>query len=372
MPMITVREAEQADNPGLLALTRATPMDGRVSIRIDRDPDFFALVRLRGRGKTFVAIVDGRIVACFSVTYRTVFVNAQPRTIGHMGDLKLDPRHRGQRVLFRILRAAFDYMDTQDVNMYACVAARGNERVMSLLRSRLFLPEWRSAGNFRVYQMLPAFFRRRDPAGGRYAIALAGNSEIAAVCDLCNGFNASYQLAPVLDGTALRAPETPPSVQPPCRVFTARHDGAIVATLSALDLANVKQIYVAGVSSPMRFLLRALGAARRFIPRLAVPQMGAPLKALFLRNAAYAPGHGEALRALLAHIRHLAFREGYSLVTIGIHEHDPLGFMVSGVPRYAFQSTLLLATRPGPNIARDPALIDSVLGGIPAEDFSVA
>jgi hypothetical protein len=347
-------------------------MEGPIQVRIDRAPDFFNLVRLRGIGKTFVALADGEIAACFSLTYRSVFIGGSPTTVGYMCDLKVNPDYRATRALVGVLRAGIDYAASQDVNIYVCVTAKGNQRITPLLRRRLFLPDWCSGGDFNVYQILPRpGFGTGSPRAG-YAVSLAAGSEDAELCEFCNRFNAAYQLAPVLDAAALRAPDVPRGATPLCRVFTARIGGELVATLSAVDLVSVKQLYFSRVSAGLGLALKLASFARRVIPRLPVPQAGEPLKALFLRNAAYAGGHSSALRLLLTHIRRVAFQEGYAVVTIGIHERDPLRFMVKRVPRYAFKSTLLLSLVGKPRAAPDPGLIKQVLSGIPAEDFSVA
>src|SRR5580698_2361018 len=53
---IEIRPATQADNEGLLALSPATPMARTIALRIDRDPDFFALLRMRSESIVYVAV----------------------------------------------------------------------------------------------------------------------------------------------------------------------------------------------------------------------------------------------------------------------------------------------------------------------------
>ena len=89
--MISIQEATLNDNLELLALTQATPMNGVISLRIDRSPAFFQLLKLRGTGKVFIARADGRIVGCISVAYRSVFVDGKPQRDGYVGDLKVHP-----------------------------------------------------------------------------------------------------------------------------------------------------------------------------------------------------------------------------------------------------------------------------------------
>src|SRR3984957_8348684 len=85
---VEIREAGEADNEGLLTLTRITPMAGTISLRTDREPDFFALLRLRGKSKVFVAVRGREVVGCLSVALRTAYISAVPQTIAYIGDMK--------------------------------------------------------------------------------------------------------------------------------------------------------------------------------------------------------------------------------------------------------------------------------------------
>ena len=102
---IEVRAATEADNDALLALTRATPMTGSIWLRIDRDPDFFRLLRLRGEGVVFVAARGREVLACISGSLRTAYVSGKPETVGYVGDMKVHPRFAGSRLVLRVIRA---------------------------------------------------------------------------------------------------------------------------------------------------------------------------------------------------------------------------------------------------------------------------
>ena len=95
-----------ADNEGLLVLTRLTPMSGRIALRIDRDPDFFALVRHRGQSEVFVALRDGEVAASFSITLAEVYAGGRVRRGAYIADLKARPGLSFTRVLPRLLHTA--------------------------------------------------------------------------------------------------------------------------------------------------------------------------------------------------------------------------------------------------------------------------
>ena len=62
--MIIIRQAGQEDNSALVALARQTPMGGTISVRVDRDPDFFRMIRARGGG-IVLAACEGRQIAAW-------------------------------------------------------------------------------------------------------------------------------------------------------------------------------------------------------------------------------------------------------------------------------------------------------------------
>ena len=60
-----IREATPEDNNQLLDLTSQTPMQGFLSLRIDRNPDFFSLLELRGASVTLIAEYDKKILSLY-------------------------------------------------------------------------------------------------------------------------------------------------------------------------------------------------------------------------------------------------------------------------------------------------------------------
>ena len=88
---IEIREAVQADNQALLELTRMTPMAGNISLRIDRDPDFFALPRARGETVVFVATCEGKVIGCMSASIHAAYIDGAIENVAHATDLKVHP-----------------------------------------------------------------------------------------------------------------------------------------------------------------------------------------------------------------------------------------------------------------------------------------
>jgi hypothetical protein len=87
--MITYRLATHNDNQQLIELTASSGMPGEISLRIDRKPDFFSLLNMRGETKVFVALEDDKIIGSLCVSLQQVYVGGEIFPFYYVGDLKV-------------------------------------------------------------------------------------------------------------------------------------------------------------------------------------------------------------------------------------------------------------------------------------------
>lgn len=57
-----------------MELTASTVMTGEVGLRIDRNPDFFELIKLRGKSKVFIAEENQNIISSLCVSLQNVYL----------------------------------------------------------------------------------------------------------------------------------------------------------------------------------------------------------------------------------------------------------------------------------------------------------
>src|SRR5262245_23014681 len=99
--------AGPADGGEIRRLLRENPMSGRISISLEREPDYFADAYLPGEAKqTVIARENGRAVCVGSCTVRQRFVNGEPARIGYLGGLRLDAPQAGR---FDIVRRGYEF-----------------------------------------------------------------------------------------------------------------------------------------------------------------------------------------------------------------------------------------------------------------------
>src|SRR5678816_698051 len=102
---VHVREAVHDDDAALRAIAVSCPMEGDITLRITRDPDFFQLNRLEGsRWRVGVAEVDGRVVGCVMGAERSAFLHGVEQRTMYAGDLKVLPTMRGTGVADALIR----------------------------------------------------------------------------------------------------------------------------------------------------------------------------------------------------------------------------------------------------------------------------
>ena len=359
---IVIREAVEGDNATLLALTQSTPMAGNISLRIDRDPDFFALLRLRGEGKVYVAVRGREVIGCISAALRTAYVSGVPETVAYVGDMKVHPRFSGTRIALRLIQTLEAHLRSVGIDLCFSVVADGNQRVMPLFEGRLGIPRWASLGRFLVDELIPSPFLGRSR---QHCIESAEAADLPAITMLLERFQRSRQFAPQLSKDDLARTLSGQREEPFSKMLVARNRGSIVATLSLHDTREVKRNVLIDASASLRCALALLRIAAAPLPGFRVPRIGEPLRVLYARFVACEEGHEQALQALVAMARAEAFRRRFTFLVIGLHERDPLRSLVRGIPRFTF-SSLALAT----SLTR-PERLESLATGIPFEDFAL-
>lgn len=338
----SIRIATEADNESLLALTRLTPMAGTIALRIDRDPDFFALLRHRGENAAvFVAEKDGAIIGCVSVAFLQTYVAGAVQPVAYVADLKVHPAHAGTRLVLRLLEMLRWHIEAHGVDLVFSVAAAGNEHVMPLFAGRAGISRFVSAGRFIVDELFGSpFFSTRSTIGE------ATNAEREEIDRLLDDFHRSRELAPVTRQTGEGI-----------ATLVAREASRIVATLDLFDPTPLKRNVLLGAPPVTRLLLRLLR------PLGEMPRLGEAVRLAYIRRFACAPGHVHALMALVHHARRVAKRHHFTFTAIGLHERDPLRQIVLGIPRFSFTSCAFVTSLGGSKV------VDQIANGIPFVDF---
>ena len=190
-PEIVYRRASTKDNLQLLELTRKSGMSGDIALRTDRDPDFFALVKMRGPSVVFVALDGDRIVGSISVTGETVWIEGQKESLFYISDFKVSPGHRNQGIGFQLTQEVVRYLEANDADLALLHVAKGNKRPFVFFSDRGEYPDFENIGNFTIYQYLGKNAKSRNPG-----FTFKNISPTDEVLNFINAFYRRYCLAP--------------------------------------------------------------------------------------------------------------------------------------------------------------------------------
>ena len=349
-----IRIAKASDNAGLLALTHATPMKGSITLRIDRQPDFFRLTDLRGDSMTFVAARGERVIGCISASRQKCFVGGVMRDVFYIADLKIDPEFAGTPTAFRLLRSLGGAVRATDVDLAITVISHGNARAVQLLDGRLGLPRWQSAGSFHVAELLPRAFKPR----GAYVIRPAAEEDAPSIAKLINDVHCARELAAVVSAQDVIPGER-------SRPIVALIGGEVVAAIVLYDVNDAKQNVVIDASPSVRLSLRLLQAGELLLRSFRAPRIARPIRVLYVRWPACKPQHPGALHQLIEHARRAAYVDHYSFAVVGFHERDPMREAATAFPRLTFRSDAYVASLGG---STD---LGPILRGTPCFDYAI-
>jgi hypothetical protein len=148
---VTFSLAEECDDAGIRALLRNNPMRGRISISLEREPNYFADADWPGQTKqTIIARETGRIVCVGACTAQNRFANGVSRRVGYLGGLRLDESCAGR---FDILRRGYEFFrelqEDDPADFYFTSIASDNERARRFLqRGFKGMPKYEFVGEF--------------------------------------------------------------------------------------------------------------------------------------------------------------------------------------------------------------------------------
>ncbi|MDQ3950704.1 MAG: GNAT family N-acetyltransferase [Gemmatimonadota bacterium] len=358
-PALAVRDATEADNDALVALAAACPMEGDVTLRMDRAPDFFALNRLEGDAwRVGIACdADDRMIGCVAVARRPAWLNGVETTTGYVGDLKVHPRARRSGAADLLSRYAADTSAAlcgEDARVLVTILA-GNARMERRARGPRGTPVLARFATLEV-AAVPLLWERRERVAG-LAIRSATDADCEAMAALWGGIAPGRQLAPAVDAASLAAwIGRAPGLTFSDYLLAQDARGRLRGFLGVWDQASFKQMRVVSYSRRLAVARRAINLVAPLAGVAELPTPGNALPALATTHVC--ANDAATLRALLleAYRRHRGGRHAF--LTLGLDVRDPLRAALRGL---LAPPTLVHAYVTSPRGAAEPEL----LAGLP-------
>ena len=349
--MIKIREATESDNPGLINLTSLTPMKGEISIRIDRHPDFFRLLRLRGTCIVYVMEKDQEIIGSFSAAEVKCFINGKESIVHYIGDLKIHPTIQKTVYTVRLIYVLYDHLLKKGADIVFCTVANGNDEVLPFFNGRAGLPIFKNIGIFTVFQMIPF-----PQAGINDHYHIEQTTVDNDLLSLYNEYSKNYQFGHLLDKCSLDSAIN----------YSIKLDGDYKAAISLVDVGDAKQNVIIKLPTPIRIIVNFINSISRIVPFFHLPRPNEPIKILYVKAFAWKDDYKDAFKILIKKAMETAYRRNYSFLSIGLHEKDSLQKSFSRKMKFTFKSIGLITSLKG-----NTGTIEDIINGIPFEDYSL-
>ncbi|MEO8569964.1 MAG: GNAT family N-acetyltransferase [Ginsengibacter sp.] len=349
--MIKYRMATSGDNQQLIALTASSGMAGEIALRIDRKPDFFKLLEMRGETKVFVALEEDTIIASLCVSLQQVYVGGEIYPLRYIGDFKVAEEYRKKGIGLRLCDNMADYVISNNSDLAFLNISKGNNRPVSFFRNRPNVPDFDNIGIFKIHQFIGKKIKK---LAARHNIR---DTEITEdVLLFLNEYYRKYELGSVITREKLGG----------AQVFKIQQNNKIIAVMCLVDTMNLKQNVVTRISFKMKVLLKAMNFFSGLGGISKMPTLNEPVRMMYIKYLAVNNQEKEVVKSLINYARDIVYGKSYSYVSIGLHEKDPLHNCFNGLLKITFKSVGMLLS-----IKNSRPLIEKVKNGIPFEDYSL-
>ena len=349
--MIHFRAATSDDNSGLIELTAKSGMTGDIGLRIDRNPDFFSLLKMRGPTKVFLAEENKKIIGAICVSLKKIYVGGEVLPLQYIGDFKVAEEYRNRGIGLKLCDEVANYVISKNADLAFLNVSKGNTKPFSFFTNRPGIPDFDNIGIFNIYQIIGKKMQKK-PAG----LIIDESNATDEVLKFLNHHYSAYQLAPVVTKEELN--ET--------KLYTIRHNQEIIAVMGILDTMSVKQNIIMSLSWKMKWLLKLANSYCSITGLSQMPSLHKPVKMLYVNHFAVARNNKAIVKLLINYSRGIAYEKSYSYISIALHEKDTLNRLLAGLPKFTFKSVGMLLS-----VKNNRELINKVKSGVPYVDYSL-
>jgi GNAT superfamily N-acetyltransferase len=339
------RVADEGDNAALLALAEQCPMDGSLSLYIDRSPEYARFFRHLDPGyDLIVAEQRERIIGSIAGVRAELIAGGSSCSALCVRDLKVAQEFRRRTVAHRLVRHVIEAAGDR-IHGGLVLFAAGNALARTLAEGRAALPRGTRLADVRVCNVFTGFSPKRVSVKGLRALRPDDAESIAAILQ---SRAAGLGLAPAWSAARLRALTHRLPGFDWSNGLGVEERGRLVAILCDWDPGGVAAYRVVSY----RGWLGAIERTTRFLgwPVLSAP--GQPLRFRFVVGAACLPGHEAALAGCFAELAARCRRGRFTHFTLTLAESDDRTALLPKAPR--------ISLRYVPYFIRNPRAADPV------------
>jgi hypothetical protein len=308
--------ATRADDAGIRRLLSANPIPGKIRIRYEREPDYFAGCATMGATQVLVARADAQVVGVACRSIRPMFINGEPAPVGYLGQLRVDPQFRGRWLVLRGFRKLHELHRQSPPRGYVTTIIEGNDEAEGVLVRR-------ARGPMPRYRKLDRLMTLALPAAGRTNTKVTRSERsLADIVAFLQREGRRKNFFPVYDETSF-VDGTTRGFDPKDFIVLER-DGAIAGVAGLWDQSAYKQSIVDAYDPLTRAARPFYNTAAKLLHRATLPKPGTALR--FAYGSFFcATGDDAAIaRELITQLLSAAQVRHCDHLLLGFTETDPL------------------------------------------------
>lgn len=328
MTQFQIELAGAKDDIGLRKILCETPMDGEISLSLEREPDYFIAAAVEAPEHQIIIgrnTENDEIMGMGGRALRQLYLNGQVKTIGYLSQFRILPKYRG---LIKILLKSWQklrelHQDQKSPFYYTSIIEDNHVARRFLTRQLPGLPQYIE---YTRMHTLAIFSKRQKKALNPPAEIriLRGEEKYTEQIISCLQRNLQrFQLAPHWTSDLLFTKKHTPNLNPQ-DFFIALQGDQVTGCLALWDQNGFKQTVVRGYSGKTKRWRWLLNLLARLFGYPALPDENEKINYAYASHLAVDEDNPQIYQALLRGLHHRAVAEGFSYFLLGLSENHPL------------------------------------------------
>ena len=315
--------ATHEDEPEIRALVGSLAMPGTVSIRFEREPDYFLGTTVQGDPCDVLIARHGpsdELAAVMVRAERRVFLDGQEARVAYIGQIRIAPRFQGRWLMQRAQLAVAQLHDRS--LPYLGVIASDNPIALGTITGRRPPGSPNVTRVARLHSLAFVLHDRLSRSGSTLPVAWGDSIHLDEIMAFLRTAGSRRQFFPVIDREQLTDGRTYRGLRLE-DLQVVRRDGEIAGVLGSWDQSGFKQEMVAAYSPRLRRLRPGYDLLARVLGGSRLPREGEPVRTTFGCLHCQSDDDPDVLKALLKGARERARRQGAAFFMLGFDERDP-------------------------------------------------
>tara|TARA_Y100000310_G_scaffold343242_1_gene449950 strand:- start:2489 stop:3583 length:1095 start_codon:yes stop_codon:yes gene_type:complete len=309
------------DDPDIRRILRENPMGGKISLALEREPNFFNSLSVEGRENQVVLSreIETEKVVGFGVrSIKPYFVNGEVIDLGYLGGLRLDKKYRNSTLVPRGYKFFRELDKDSKVPFYLTTIVEDNETVMKILESgKAGLPTYNPFGMLHTFVIKPGRILEQ-----KHEIINGSQVSLENLLEFMNCEGKKKQFYPFYQTSDFGSERLRGLKQED--FYVAIEDRRIVGTLAKWDQGQFKQTRVVSYDWKTKLAQPFINFTSQFtnIPNL--PRAGSLLHYFYAAFPTTKNNDPEILHSLLNAVSSDPQNQKYDYFMIGLSDTDGL------------------------------------------------